>query len=209
MQPSLQGTGCTGCTGPAVPDPPNPTPESPLPSVCRLQRLFRSLTQLRARKACTQREPRAPLPPYTSTRRASPEAAILLLTGATLNAKSKSSPLLSATQRGTHEGCPTHRSLPVPRPQALPRGGDGDTAEPRPPLRPIRAWHPEHVTRLCPAYPPGPRPRYIKSRLPAAARFSTVPRPPVPPPPTVSQSERSYLGACSKLFPSHLPRPLL
>lgn len=37
------------------------------------------ITQLRARNACTHREPSAPLPPYTSTRRASPAAAAIPL----------------------------------------------------------------------------------------------------------------------------------
>lgn len=147
MQPSH------ACTWPAVPDLPA------TPRVCRLQRPSRSVTQLRARKACTQREPRAPLPPYTSTRRASPEAAILLLTDS----------------RGTERRAQTHfeaRSFPgrkelrkvaqntrpclCPAPKAPPRGGDGDIAEPRLLLRPIGLRNPERVISTVPRLPSTP-----------------------------------------------------
>lgn len=146
-----------------------PSPTRPTPSVW----LSRRVTQLRARKACTQREPRAPLPPYTSTRRASPEAAILLPIGSRG----------TEWQAGTHcraRRYPTRNSSGWPAPTCAPplklRPGVETEAS-----RPIRMLPLERVIATCPAL----RLRYIKPRLQGTC--SPAPRPSAPPPSPVSQ----------------------
>lgn len=101
----------------------------------------RRITQLRARKACTHREPSAPRPPYTSTRRASPAAAAI-------------PPLRSAAASAA---APSADAAPRPAPPRPP-GQEGPAPRPRP--SPARCCRLARATRRSSAGPSPARRRH-------------------------------------------------
>ena len=128
----------------------------------------RRITQLRARNACTHREPSAPLPPYTSTRRVSPATAAI--------------PLLRLGFRCSE--IPEHERGAPPRPPTPPRG---TARRPRPepsPLPPPSARPPSastaappHPAARCPVPAPNKHPRTARSDLQVPFHFSLLNKP--------------------------------
>ena len=92
----------------------------------------RRITQLRARKACTHREPSAPRPPYTSTRRASPAAAAI-------------PPPRSAAAAAAARIADAAPPPAPPRPPSGPRGTRAAAAPQPSPLLPPSARHPPEL----------------------------------------------------------------